>query len=58
MEKEQTNLSLRIDVKEAANKAIDEGLFGGIISLSGLVEHSLIKELKTKGIILDERNSS
>lgn len=50
MEKEVTNLSLRRDIKERANKAIDAGHFPGIGSLSGLVEKALGELLnKTEG---------
>ena len=41
MEKEVTNLSLRKDIKERAIKAIKNGDFAGICSLSGLVEKAL-----------------
>jgi hypothetical protein len=41
MEKETTNLSLRKDIKERANAALDSGFFSGVGSLSGLVEKAL-----------------
>ena len=50
VEKEQTNLTLRKDIKERAIKAIDKGLFSGINSLSSLVEIALVEKLDaTKG---------
>ena len=41
MEKEQTNLSMRKDIKERAIKSIDSGVFPGICSLTALVEKAL-----------------
>ena len=41
MEKETTNLSLRKDIKDRANGAVDNGFFSGVGSLSGLVEKAL-----------------
>jgi hypothetical protein len=48
MEKEVTNLSLRKDIKERANKAVDTGKFPGINSLSALVEKALEELLNSK----------
>ncbi len=45
MESEQTNLRLRTDIKNRADKAVEKGLIPGIKSLSGLVEFSLDKVL-------------
>lgn len=47
MEKEPTMISLRKDIKERANKAIDTGKFPGIASLSSLIEFALDEILKT-----------
>jgi hypothetical protein len=41
MEKQTTNLSLRKDIKERANAALDHGYFSGVGSLTGLVEKAL-----------------
>lgn len=41
MEKETTNLSLRKDIKDRANSALERGFFSGVGSLSGLVEKAL-----------------
>jgi len=43
-----SSFSIRKDLKEAAEKAIDEGLFPGITSLSGLIEYALKKVLKER----------
>lgn len=45
MEKEQTNLRLRSDIKERGIKAVQKGLFVGINDLSGLVEFAVDKVL-------------
>lgn len=47
--KEQTNLRLRKDIKKRGNQAVNDGKFPGINDLSGLVELSLDKVLKTVG---------
>jgi hypothetical protein len=39
--KEQTNLTMRIDIKKRANGAVDNGCITGISSLTGLVEKAL-----------------
>ena len=49
MEKEQTNLRIRTDIKDRGVKAISKGLFVGINDLSGLVEFAVDEILKTKG---------
>jgi hypothetical protein len=49
LEKEQTNLRIRTDIKERGNKAVSKGLFVGINDLSGLVELAIDEILKTKG---------
>jgi hypothetical protein len=49
MEKEQTNLRLRTDIKDRGNQAVSKGLFVGINDLSGLVELAVDELLKTKG---------
>jgi hypothetical protein len=41
MEKKKTNLFLRKDIKKRAIDAVDHGYFGGVGSLSGLVEKAL-----------------
>jgi hypothetical protein len=41
MEKEQTNLNMRKDIKDRANGALDNGFFSGVSSLTGLVEKAL-----------------
>lgn len=41
MEKEQTNLTLRKDIKARAIGAVDNGFFIGVGSLTGLVEKAL-----------------
>jgi hypothetical protein len=41
VEKETTNLSLRKDIKDRANGALQKGFFSGVGSLSGLVEKAL-----------------
>mgnify|MGYP000032267508 CR=1 FL=1 len=46
MEKEVTNLSIRRDIKHRAVKAVKNGLFPGINSLSALVEYALQKVLE------------
>lgn len=48
MEKETTNLSLRKDIKNRSNAALEHGFFSGISSLSGLVEKAL-EELLDRG---------
>jgi len=50
LEKEQTNLSLRKDIKERANGALDRGFFSGVSSLSGLVEKALEDILDQKRV--------
>lgn len=47
MEKTQTCLNLRKDIKERAEKALDAGKFTGIYSLTGLIENALDAKLKT-----------
>lgn len=49
LEKEQTNLKLRTDIKKRAQDAVSAGEFVGIKDLSGLVEFSLDKILKGAG---------
>jgi hypothetical protein len=46
MEKEPTMISLRKDIKDRANKALDSGKFPGIASLSSLIEFALDAILK------------
>ena len=41
MEKEQTNLTLRKDVKARTVGAVENGYFAGVGSLTGLVEKAL-----------------
>jgi len=41
MEKEQTNLTLRKDLKNRAIGAVNNGFFTGVNSLTGLVEKAL-----------------
>lgn len=46
VKKKAVNLYIRTDIREKALKAIDEGLFPGINSLSSLVELALEKILR------------
>lgn len=50
MEKEQTNLTLRKDIKHRANQAVDQGVFSGVSSLTGLVERALEELLDRNGV--------
>jgi hypothetical protein len=47
MDKETTNISIRKDIKDRAVKAVDDGKFPGISSLSSLIEVALDEILKT-----------
>lgn len=50
MEKEITNLNLRLDIKNRAKAAIKNGYFDGVQSLSGLVEKSLADLMDKKNV--------
>lgn len=51
-EKETTNITMRKDLKTVATDAVEQGVFSGVGSLSGLIELALVKLLKTKDIIV------
>lgn len=46
MAKTITSMSIRQDLKERAEKAVEKGTFPGVTSLSGLIEYALEKILK------------
>jgi hypothetical protein len=46
MNKVRKNLTLPSDIIEWAEKALDDGKYAGVRSLSGLVEYLLRKEMK------------
>jgi len=48
MERVITSISIRTDIKERAEKAINEGNFAGISNFSALVEYALDYILKIK----------
>ncbi len=50
MEKEQSSLTLRKDIKKRANDALSNGYFAGINSLSSLVEKALEEILDRQGV--------
>lgn len=53
MEKEVTNLNLRLDVKLRARKALEAGYFNGIGSFSKLVEKALIELMNRENVPKD-----
>jgi len=48
-----TSFSIRENLKRVAERAIDAGLFPGITTLSGLIEHVLVMVLRSKGVRLE-----
>lgn len=43
-----SSMNIRTDLKERAEKAVEDGQFPGITSLSGLIEYALEKILNKK----------